>query len=127
MRKEDAISADNSLVELQRLMRRWSLTQEEHHDPAWRKSVTDEFTKFAQATGIVPRDSDPYGPLDFVAKILYAHDCATSGKEPIRWALLQVDLKEKFRGQAVQTVASWANEELHHERLMGMKSGKLTD
>jgi hypothetical protein len=93
----------------------------------WHRKVLETYTKLAQATGIVPRDSDPYGPLDFVAKILYAHDCASSGKEPIKWAFLQVDLKERFREQAIHTVGSWANEELQHERLLGMKTGKLTE
>ena len=120
MKKEDAVVADNALVDLQRLMRTWAITEDEHRDERWREKVIQAYTTFASATGIVARDSDPYGPLDFVAKILYSYDCAMGNREPLRWSMLQADLKERFREQAIQTVASWANEELQNERIMGM-------
>lgn len=94
--------------------------------PDWRKDmIADCVTNLARALDMTPRESDPYGPLDFVAKILYAHDCEQNKMEPVRWWALRDELKERFRQQAVNTVASWATEELEYERLMGQKSRRI--
>lgn len=112
MKKEDQVDANNALVELQRLLRVWSITEDEHSDPAWREKVLVEYQKFANAIGIVVKDSDPFGPLDFVANILYGYDCQGRGTVSIRWAKLSAVEQETFRQQAINTVASWAHEEL---------------
>lgn len=111
----EMVAAKEALDELQ-----WLISRPERSDERWRQKIIDLYTKFAQATGIVARDSDPFGPLDFLAKILYEHDCHARGVVPIRWHKLQVNLLEQFRQQAIQTVASWANEELQMQRLSGI-------
>lgn len=119
--KHVAFKPEDALVVTNKLMR---LFNDPEDSPDWAKDVIDAYVELAQVTGIVPMDSDPYGPLDFVAKILYAHAC--EGKsEPVRWSALREDLKKLHREQAVQTVASWANEELQAERLMGMEAKRL--
>lgn len=60
-----------------------------------------------------PRDDDAFGPLDFVANILYQHE----GGE-VRWGNLRDDLREKYRAMAVQTVSSWAVEEIAATKLL---------
>jgi hypothetical protein len=119
MKKDDALSGLEAANEMVKLLN-------DFEDSAdWHKDVLDAYTKLAQATGIVPRDSDPYGPLDFVAKILYSYDCATENKAPTRWSGLPEQTKERFRAKAIQTVGSWASEELQNERLLGMQTGRL--
>lgn len=59
-----------------------------------------------------PKDNDEFGPLDYVAHILYQYHCQSTGGSPVRWYALRDDMKKTFREQAIQTVASWATEEI---------------
>ena len=62
-----------------------------------------------------PKNSDPFGPLDFVASILYASD--NPGIIRSRWWCLAEGIKETYRDKAIQTVSSWAQDELVQKRL----------
>ncbi len=61
-----------------------------------------------------PRSDDPFGPIDYVASILYVYEASatTHQRKPVRWGLVEDKIRDEFREKAKQTVASWAMEEI---------------
>lgn len=76
---------------------------------------------------VVPKDSDPFGPLDYVANMCYQFQCQQDKITPARWWALRDDLKTRYREAAIQQVSEWATPEMQEAALAGRLTvgGKL--
>ncbi len=59
-----------------------------------------------------PKSSDPFGPIDYIASIILAHQAIEEGHSVQKWGHVSDPVKDKFRSLATQTVASWAVDQI---------------
>lgn len=59
-----------------------------------------------------PKSTDPFGPIDYVASILYEYACKKKNQITLRWGKLSDEVAAEFRQMATRTVATWALEEM---------------
>ncbi len=59
-----------------------------------------------------PKSSDPFGPIDYIAHIIYAYEAAAEGHSVIRWGAMREIIRDKYREKATQTIASWSIEQI---------------
>lgn len=105
------IQAGNTIVDMQKLLK-------EPDSAVWNSRFLRLFEDLKVHAGIVDLDHLEFGPLDFIANILYSHDSgAASIHEGVQWANLRDECKMKYRQKAIDTVASWATEQLKLKKL----------
>lgn len=107
-----------ALEDFDDLMKRVALPGRSHKDG------TEQLIESVRTALKDPVDEDEFGPIDYVASILYAYDCATREREPGRWWSVRPDIRNEFRRRAVETIASWSLEEITAMRLGS--PGRLT-
>lgn len=109
----NVIGATNALLDLQKMLKK-----PQHEDDSWRKKFLDVFEKFKTECGIVDLDHANMGPLDYVASMIYSFENHGVDKP---WSTLVDSIREQYRGKAINTIASWASDQMKF-----VTGGKLT-
>jgi hypothetical protein len=105
------IDTYNLLIDLKYLLD----NQSKMTEAEFKQKFTTTFDKLKVAAGIVELDHAEFGPLDFVAQIIMSHEREVRP----RWWAASAGVKEEFRQKAINTVASWATEEMKMRMMSG--------
>ncbi len=88
------------------------ITSVEQQDGESQKEYTQRLRDLLIEERAFPKSSDPFGPIDYVGSILSDFAAHRAGVPALPWGSLPEDQKKQFREMAVQTVSSWAVEQI---------------